>query len=163
MHEVHIQTWSELLTQIPPELKQSSAMYIAVLTDTFLCGRCDESACAALDFSKLLEIRVFDESAEYRAYRDYAAGSFYARVLSDDCGLKAFEEIHLLDQDKTKTQTLPNGKTRFYTMSGGFYDLPVGADTNRVKVRTYLRPSQENGIEVQADWRIVGFCAETRA
>lgn len=149
--------------KIPVSLQGSA--YLAVLTDRVICGiwqrdlqfECQEGPADLGE--NLLELRVFNAEEEFRAWRQYKGEEFRTRYINDrDNSLPFFDEVHVLDQNENLTEEKENGYVRFVTTGGGTYILPGDRTVCRVKVRTYLRGTDEsNGIEIPYDWRIVAF------
>ena len=107
----------------------------------------------ALKEEKLLEIRCFDESGEFRAYRSSIASNFKEREITDDEAYADFfiDESQYLDIDeKMSTESIK------YTTGGGTFTLPEGVNEKMMLVRTYYK-YDDNGIARKYDWRLVGF------
>lgn len=123
---------------------------LAIWTDRADCI-IDKSA--PLDEDKLLEIRCFDDSGEYRAYRSVVNKDFIEREITDDKAFDGFfNEFHYLDIDEKQSK----GTVKF-TTGGGTYHLPEEvSDKQKLKVRNYYK-FDENGIARPVDWRLVGF------
>ena len=105
---------------------------------------------------KLLEIRVFDEHSEFRAYRSVVGIDFAFREINDQTDTYAdgyFDETHYIDIDTAKTESMNDGFT--YTIGGGRFHLPecVG---KLLKVRYYYT-FDSDGIARKCDWRLTGF------
>lgn len=103
---------------------------------------------------RLLEIRCFDESGEYRAIRTTLDTPFSEREITcdDSCGDGCFDEAQYLDIDTERTKKEADGWV--YTTGGGRYHLPEGA--KMILTRTYYRYDEE-GIARKYDWRLVKF------
>lgn len=136
--------------------------YIAVLSDRVDCGLFKNGAFisaatgAESDFSKLLELRVFNEKAEYRAFRDNLGETkLFQRIASDDNPKYAicFDELQYLDIDSKRKS---GNENELFTTGGGAYYLFNKNDKRKVLVRTYLKPGV-HGLEYAFDWRIVGY------
>lgn len=139
--------------------------YIAILSDKIDCGTVSEGKLVSADtgnepdLNKLLELRVFNENREYRAYRDNLSElSFEERIVSDDPKKysSCYDELQYLDRDDKRITAEGKGNELFAT-GGGRYFLPEKAIKKRkVLVRTYLK-ADDYGMEYAADWRIVGY------
>lgn len=141
--------------------------YIAVLTDRIDCGKysggrfISASINEESDFDKMLELRVFNEDAEYRAWRDnLGETSFKERIASDDKysgdGFGTpFDELQYLDMDDGKTH-IEEGRLFSVTTGGGSYALFGKETTGKVLVRTYIKKGI-HGLEYACDWRVVGY------
>lgn len=140
--------------------------YIAILSDKVDCGTfngekfisAETKTESEPDFTKLLELRVFNENMEYRAFRDnLGATNFGERIAPEDIGKysSTFDEFHYLDIDSNRTEN--EGKdNELFTTGGGRYFLPEKENKRKVLVRTYLK-ADDYGMEYAADWRIVGY------
>ena len=106
---------------------------------------------------KLLELRVFDENGEFRAYRDLLGKPFKCREINKDNENQfagSFKENQYLDIDTTKTF---EDKTIKQATGGGQYHLPEDVKSKTMlKVRYYYCFNDE-GIANKCDWRLVGF------
>lgn len=109
------------------------------------------------EHEKLLELRAFDETGEFRAYRDLLGKPFKFREINEDNENQfdgCFEESQYLDIDTTK---IFEDKTIKQATGGGQYHLPEDVkDMTMLKVRYYYRFNGE-GIAQKCDWRLVGF------
>ena len=153
---------------IPDSLTGSA--FIAVLTDQVICGiykgrglfETMNGPIQDMD-EKLLELRIFNDQEEFRAFRPYRDMDFKCRYINDRDETKPyFDEVHYLDQDSNKTKPAAEGYTSFVTTGGGTYILPGDAGIRKVMVRTYLEESEEtNGIQIPGDWRIIGFAKDS--
>lgn len=108
--------------------------------------------------NNLLEVRVFDESGEFRAYRDLIGKDFKCREIIEktesDIPETSFEENHYLDIDTKFTFA---DETEKQTTGGGRFHLPEDVkDKTMIKVRYYYRFNSE-GLAQKCDWRLVGF------
>ena len=148
--------------KLPEDLK-NNAMFVAVLSDRVECGRVQQgmlhAANGITDASRILEIRVFTEEKEYRAFREALADDFQYRLL-DDTGKKltpydVYDEEQFLDIKSCKM--LDNGFTCFTTEGGGEFRLPTDERITKVTVRTYLSEDPRTGLSCAGDWRIVKF------
>ena len=138
--------------------------YIAVLSDKIDCGLYKNGAFISaepgyeIDLSKLLELRIFNEKAEYRAFRDnLGEAKLYKRIASDDDPKYEirFDELQYLDIDTNRTAQCKE-ENALVTTGGGKFFLSDKNNKRKVLVRTYLTKG-EHGIEYAFDWRIVGY------
>ncbi len=138
--------------------------YIAVLSDRVDCGQYRDGVFISAkdevesDFSKLLELRVFTDKAEYSAWRDNLGESkFFDRIASDDDDRYKtyFDELQYLDIDSIRTEKCRE-KNALLTTGGGKFYLFEKEKKSKVLVRTYLKQG-EHGIEYVFDWRVVGY------
>lgn len=126
--------------------KLANKTALMVFTDKVACekwnGVPDE-----FKMDRLLEIRVFDESAEFRAVRDCMGAEFYARTLEADSE-NEIQEIQYLDIDDTKSSG-----HKYVTTGGGEYELPV-ADAKTITICNVIE-CDEDGVYRVVDFRIV--------
>ncbi len=104
----------------------------------------------------LLEVRAFNETGEFRAYRSLVGEDFKVREIEGNDSIYAdgyFDESHYLDIDNAKTNEVNDGFV--YTTGGGRFTLPSPAG-KMLKVRYYYT-FDEDGIARKSDWRLVGF------
>lgn len=107
---------------------------------------------APLNEDKLLEIRCFDESGEYRAYRSVVDKDYAEREIKTFDGF--FDEFQYLDIDSERS----NGAEK-HTIGGGIYHLPEDAKNKAgLNVRYYYKFDDNNGVARIVDWRLVNFC-----
>lgn len=121
----------------------------AVWTDRtdFLCD------VGALCEDKLLELRAFDESGEYRAYRSTVDDPFHERNTADiDYDFK-FQKEYFLDID---TKNSGNGEVK-KTIGGGSFCLPKGFSGATKIVVEYFCKYDDDGVASSFDWRIAGL------
>lgn len=110
----------------------------------------------------LLEIRCFDESGEYRAFRDTLDEPFCEREITTEneptYADGSYDEAQYLDVDDKKTVAESNG--RLFALGGGNYRLPNDARRNKMLlVRNYYN-FDNDGIAYKFDWRLVSFTNE---
>ena len=107
---------------------------------------------------KLLELRVFDENGEFRAYRDVLGKPFKCREINkknENLFAGSFEENQYLDIDTN--YKFKDDETKRQATGGGQYHLPEDAkDMTMLKVRYYYNYNSE-GIAQKCDWRLAGF------
>lgn len=149
--------------------------YIAVLSDRVDCGKYEKSRGfvsakdgSEFDLGKLLELRVFNEEREYRAFRDNLGEAGFLQRIAEDSKIeedKRFDELHYLDYDEVRTKEArmkanaqsnaePNA---VLTTGGGKFYLEGIAAKRKVLVRTYLKADSTTGLEYAFDWRVVGY------
>lgn len=107
------------------------------------------------DFDKLLELRVFGNHGEFRAYRDVINIPFKTRLIEDDNLYDGcYDEVQYLDIDTAASDKNSRIKK---TTGGGKFTLPVDAvDKELLRIRYYYQYDAD-GIARKVDWRIVGF------
>lgn len=110
---------------------------------------------------KLLDLRVFNENAEYRIFRGDAGKAFRFRI-QDDTGEEYYDDEQYLDIDEARSlESFQKGKIVRAT-GGGYYKLPLetfyGA---KVRLRNYLAYEEDSGQAYIKDWRLLGFYLET--
>jgi hypothetical protein len=154
----------------------SRVCFVAFLTDRFLAGEAetlnfeDVSIETWIDTTKLLEIRIFGEKAEWLARRSIAnkkvdfqwrLASEYGMVKDEFC-----ERTQTLDIDESEEVQgqesavyLPEGNRGLMTTGGGKYQLPIKNGENAIKVISYIE-YDEDGMAYVYDNRLVGFCQE---
>ena len=106
---------------------------------------------------RLLEIRCFDKTGEYRAVRTTPDMPFSEReITSDESWADGYyDEAQYLDFDTARTEKKADDWT--YATGGGRYHLPEDAkDQKLILVRNYYRFDEE-GIARKYDWRLVKF------
>lgn len=106
---------------------------------------------------KLLELRVFDENGEFRAYRDLLGKPFKCREINKDNENQfagSFKENQYLDIDTTKTF---EDKTIKQATGGGQYHLPEDVKSKTMLKMRYYYCFNDEGIAYKCDWRLAGF------
>ena len=117
-----------------------------------------------LEDDTLLEIRMFDENGEYRAYRSSIDSPFKEReiygekdlgILPDGAivdGRFIFDEAMYLDKDdKRSTDDV------IFATGGGSYHLPSNAKDKDMFLVRYYCDFDEDGAARITDWRLRGF------
>lgn len=103
---------------------------------------------------KLLEIRCFDESGEFRAYRSVTDSEFrYREIIGDKCDTAEYDGCYCENQYLDIDSKRADGNT-VYSTSGGMYHLPEKAE--KITVRYYWR-YDEDMVARKCDWRLAGF------
>ena len=135
--------------QLAEKLAEMNGKYIlAIWTDKA------DFVSEVADIDKLLEVRVFDENEEFRAYRSVVKNDFKCRDINDSISFAdgAYDEAHYLDIDTTF-----NSQAGLkYTTGGGIFHLPDDVTETMIKVRNYYK-FDEAGVARKCDWRLVGF------
>lgn len=110
---------------------------------------------------KLLEVRIFHETAEMKLFRSDISKNFVSRTIDDsEHKQDYYDEWQYLDIDE-KAGRDANGKVR--TTGGGKYFLPVQDISDAmIKIRYYLGRYEETGQARVQDWRVVGFGNDKR-
>lgn len=151
-----INNWSEVLKNLPEHLKNEHTYIYAACTDKVYWLSIKNAEDKDIDVSKLLELRVFNERAEYRLIRPTIDMEFYERIKEDADNIRSeeyYDQWLYLDIDTKKS-----GEGReVYSISGGKYELPVNQQYDmQIKVRNYVE-YDECGQARTADWRLAGF------
>lgn len=149
-------------------------LYLAYYTSSVVCGTYKDTVCTPpiADVNHLLELRVFNETSEFRAVRSDIGKAFLCRTADDlffqtqltgkdfeeQFKNRIFKEIHFLDIDSTRTKAAENGTT-FFSTGGGEYTLPTTMDICKVQMQSYINYSEETGNALIVDWRVVKFLA----
>lgn len=143
--------------------------YTAVLSDRVDCGKYENGIFVSakdgsqFDLGKLLELRVFNEEREYRAFRDNLGEAGFLQRIVEDSKIeedKRFDELHYLDYDEVRTKANAQNNAEpnaVLTTGGGKFYLEGIADKRKVLVRTYLKADPTTGLEYAFDWRVVGY------
>lgn len=152
----------------------SRVYYAATLTDVFILGTLGDTEFVRLEkksqYSKLLEMRIFNERAELKVWRSDIGSKFQIRILDDRTALDSsssmkndktsvpdyFEEVQLLDIDRKESKSANDVRAT----GGGAYSLPdhVFAMNNPgLIVRHYFDKYEQSGNAYIRDWRCVGF------
>ena len=133
---------------------------IAALTDKYLVDRADSEKAGRYireNADKVLDIRIFDKSAEHRLFRTVIGDNeFYQRSIYD-FGEKRdsrdhYDEVQFLDIDEKKGHE--GGFVK--TTGGGRYYLPLNSIVDaKIRIRYYLGEYESSGQARIMDWRIV--------
>ena len=108
----------------------------------------------------LLELRAFDNSGEFRAYRDVIGKEFMVREINDDSVFDGFfDQAQYLDIDKKEMNARRFGLKpgEIITTGGGRIRLPDDAKGNELFLVRFYFNYNENGIAEKVDWRLVCF------
>ena len=158
-----------ILTEVPADF---SGYYVAALTDEYRVGKWPEEDSFDIEKAqnKLLELRIFNEKAEYKWFRGNIGESFLYRKLADRdetsaCYEEPIEEYQILDIDMSQMTpaTLP-GRVKM-SIGGSFY-LPLYDEKGRefepcVRIKYYLPKYEQKEAPVihsyVKDWRLAGF------
>lgn len=151
-------TENELKDVICRNLKDFE-IFIALYTDKFECQNVKELKMEQLSVSTLLEIRIFNEHAEFYAVRGTIGNSFSWRLTNDENldELDFVERLHYIDQNEAMKVQDQNqeGDRSLITTVGGIYHLPITSE-KRIRVKSYVA-YDENGVAKVVDNRICGF------
>ena len=151
-----INSWSEVLKNLPEHLKNEHTYIYAACTDKVYWLSIKNAEDKDINVSKLLELRVFNEKAEYWLIRPTTDMEFYERIKEDTDNIKSeeyYDQWMYLDIDTKKSD---KGR-EVYSISGGKYELPVNQQYDmQIKVRNYVE-YDECGQARAADWRLAGF------
>jgi hypothetical protein len=163
------QTWNLIKEQIgiPDEY---TGYVMMIFTDRFELDRYPmkiiNQSCLEEHFNdRLLDLRIFNESSEYRIFRSGVGSDFYVRIIDDQCPEKSddvdcndyFDDEQYLDIDTVRSKKSFNEKNIVYTTRGGCYYLPLlRMEDAKVKIRNYIA-YEETGQAYVKDWRLAGF------
>lgn len=152
----------------------SRVYYAATLTDVFILGTWGDTEFVRLkkksQYSKLLELRIFNEHAELKVWRSDIGSKFQVRILDDRTALDSsssmknnitsvpdyFEEVQLLDIDRKESKSANDVRAT----GGGAYSLPdhiFVMNNPGLIVRHYFDKYEKSGNAYIRDWRCVGF------
>lgn len=125
-------------------------------------------------FKNALEIRMFNDTTEYKWFRSGIDKAFSYRKIEDQSPMNKmdyWDEYQYLDIDLKASKGMPDNMVR--ATGGGEYRLPhlnLGKDIDaatkekklkeedvRIKIRNYLNYEEDTGQLFIYDWRIVGF------
>lgn len=145
-----------------PELATGRTL-VAYFTDRADCV----SGISVEEVNKLLELRAFNETGEFYAFRSLTDEPFICRSI-DDGGIPADDETHMLethyldiDADRTYNpdQKENGGWYEYQTMTGGVYHLPI-RNADRVLLCNYITYDNAESIAQVCDYRFVKFLSE---
>lgn len=154
--------------KLEKEFGCASGFFAAGMTDRYLLGIWPADA-AKIAENKLLEIRVFNETKEVKAFRSDISKEFSIRLVDDAvAGLQNgrdysdyMDESQYLDIDTKRSAKCFPESHEVVTTGGGRYYLPADSmNDTKVIVRTYFDRYAETGQARVFDWRIVGFREE---
>lgn len=149
-----MKSWEELITSAEDI---ESGYIFAMFTDSLMFEKCNEESIDRLngEKDKLLDVRVFSEYIEYRAFRDnIGEDTFFYRV-SDD-SLEHYDERQYLDIDTKRSNVEGNGSYAVWSTGGGRYNMPVKWNENSmIVIRNYVEYYPETGQAYVSDWRLV--------
>ena len=134
--------------------------YIAFQTDSFLSGSSKIESMDRIDWTKLLEIRLFSEKNEFLARRTMVGESheFQWRIASEE-GLEKDEYIiryQTLDIDSNFTEQGEFGNLKLVSTGGGRYELPIEEKMECVKIISYITYGND-GMAFIYDDRLAGW------
>lgn len=153
---------AELEQKLQADFEQDQWTALAIYTAGVACfvwtGQLEAPSNVAVgdksDYDHLLELRLFNEQAEFHALRGAMGKPFSWRLIDDAKGdFECIDEKQLLDIDEDRSGKCDPGV--YYSIGGGRYSLPV-ADAKRVLVRNYIDFDDE-GMARVVDFRIVEF------
>lgn len=114
---------------------------------------------------KLLEARIFTETAEHKLFRGDIGRVFGApRVIDDRLVQKAyFDEEQYLDIDEKRSEQEFAARQYVRATGGGAYHLPISDYRNvKIRIRNYIDYYEETGQAYISDWRLLGIYNEKR-
>lgn len=151
-------TWDNFKQQV--EMAQGYA--VVMLTDRFIVDRYplsteNEQLLGAVFEQKLLDMRVFNESMEYRLFRTDAGKEFKFSSLPDE-GREFFDDFHYLDIDEKRSEETFRRDGTVRATGGGYYRLPLEDYHNaKVIIRNYVDYDENSGQAYIKAWRLAGF------
>ncbi len=148
---------SELLECI---FDESYSSFVAYLTDQFVAGVNTFENLSRIETDKLLEIRIFNKSAELMARRTMIGEDhpFQWRIANEE-GLSKdeyIERFQTIDMDSTRTYKSNSGNLCIMSTGGGRYELPIREDHDRIRIISYVRYDSD-GMACIYDDRLAGF------
>ncbi len=145
--------------------KHDYTYYVAYQTDSFLSGSAQVESLSRIDWSKLLEIRLFSEKGEFLARRTMigAGHKFQWRIateekLTEDDFIVRYQTI---DIDSNFTSQGSYGNLSLLTTGGGCYELPIKENMKLIKVISYIAYG-DDGMAYIYDDRMAGFAEEVK-
>lgn len=109
---------------------------------------------------KLLDMRVFCESAEYRIFRSFVGAEFVAAYSRDE-GQEYYDDEQYLDIDEKESAKTFGQAQMVRAMGGGYYRLPLESYRRmKVRIRNYVAYDEASGQAYIKGWRLVGFFQE---
>ena len=157
--------FDEFKKKAAEQFGKSNGKVYAVLSysDTFEVLEYNDFYNEVCDADKLLDLRIFDETAEMRLYRDYCGQDFYPIVIVSDELLKSdyYDDYQYVDIDLKRTLNDRNRRLGMVRATGGgWYRFPFDSENElnglKVKIRNYVT-YDENGQASLYAWRLVGF------
>lgn len=160
------------LTDVIKKYIKDNKYYVAYACDAFYSGVCSGNEDIVKDYADLLELRIFDDQAEFLARRSTIGNSFVWRYIDDRELEKRFEQAHdpdlppvagmlFMDEEQiidinTEKSTEKAGETEVISTTGGRFTLPVKNKEGSVKTRIYLSYDKD-GMATAEDYRLCGF------
>lgn len=106
--------------------------------------------------SRVLELRVFNSSVEYKLIRPDIASEFIFRDSNSIEYDYSYTENQFLDIDTDKSAEMPNGWVM--ATGGGKYKLPVSRiEDAYIVIEYYVSKYPDSGQARICDWRMVGI------
>lgn len=133
--------------KLSQKLKELNKKYCLVIRTDHVDFEKEVTSC-----DNLLEIRAFDESGEFRAYRSVIGAEFVCRNTEKTVYDGSYTQTHYLDIDSIRSNC---GVT--YATGAGSYHLPEGINANALEIEFYYNFGEADGIARVCDWRIKGF------
>lgn len=114
------------------------------------------------DIFSLLELRIFDCTSEFRAYRSTICEKFICRFYKDTDFAedeKLYEDQYLdIDSTVEPIENNSNGMYMYKTMNGGTYHLPI-KNAEKIRICNCLMYNDESIAQVY-DYRFVEIIAK---
>lgn len=163
MNEIKLQ---DFLEKIPSDFR---GIVLAELSDCILLETWEKAKPVLVkEEIKILDVRVFNDRAEYRLFRGNIGEDFQIRVIDASKEGQGdyndfYDECQFLDID-AKESLGNNGSLMqqgvITATGGGTYRLPeMNCDYNnlKIKIRYYFKQYKKTGQAKVFDWRIVGL------
>ncbi len=164
-----LKTWDD----VKNEIAINEGYAVIMFTDCFEFERYSSNSVSAEVESmlknhfddRLLDMRIFNDSYEYRIFRSDVSGKFHVRIIDDNDpevsgGIDVkdyFDDKQYLDIDTVRSQNIFKEKNRVRATGGGCYNLPLNNMKDvKVKIRNYIG-YDDIGQAYIKDWRLAGF------
>lgn len=115
------------------------------------------------NIEKLLDMRIFNEHAEYRVFRGDIGRSFMMRFKQDTEGEDYYDDEQYLDIDESRSAPGFQKGKQVRATGGGYYALPLDSCKGiKLIIRNYLGYRDGSGQAYIKDWRLLGFYQENK-
>lgn len=163
-----LKTWAD----VKKEINVADGYAVVIFTDSFevekypILSDKTEKLLEEHLHDRLLDLRVFDESYEYRLFRGDAGSEFNSRIINDknpraNEGLDAgdyFDDEQYLDIDTKASKEIFEKEKKVYATGGGKYSLPLpDMNDTKIRIRNYIAYEEDTGTAYIRDWRPAGF------
>ena len=127
--------------------------YLAQLTDRLAAGSDIQQLQGILNSEKLLDIRVFNEEAEFHCFRRNLRAEFSSRFVSDDQQkIDSFDEEQYIETDRSRYGTRYDSESDIDSMPIVLFDEMAKYRT--VTIRYYFDEYSDGAVYIR-DWRMV--------